>query len=195
MQLGHRSKLLGHATDKPGGAGTPQSLGASGGLGTAATLAGRLRCDPLILASRDALTQQTPAGDVIKFQAQHDTRFWRGNDLSSEAFSLDRSVALTYDNCVPDSDTVIFVGFVEGHHAKVFNELSEEERQRRILADLVDMLGPYAAEPIDFLQRNWKGDPFSAAATAAGWASACGPTWASTCASSSDTSAGWVQRR
>lgn len=125
------------------------------------TLAGRLRYDPPMPANRDALTQQIPAGDVIKFQAQYETPFWRDDDLSGEAFSLDHSVALTYDNCVPDSDRGILVGFVEGHHAKVFNELNEDERQHRILADLVDMFGPEAGEPIDFLQRNWKEEPFT----------------------------------
>lgn len=124
-------------------------------------LAGRLRYDPPLPANRDALTAQIPAGYVIKFQAMYDKPFWRDEGLSGQALSLDHSVSLTYDNCVPDSDKGILVGFVEGHHAKELNDLSQHERRQRILADLVDLFGATAGEPIDFLQRNWNEEPFS----------------------------------
>lgn len=124
-------------------------------------LAGRLRYDPPMPANRDALTAQVPAGYVIKFQAMYDTPFWRDNGLSGEAMSLEHSVSLTYDNCVPNSDKGILVGFVEGHHAKAFNSLDEDQRRERILADLVELFGTEAAEPTDFLQRNWNEQPFT----------------------------------
>lgn len=124
-------------------------------------LAGRLRYDPPMPANRDALTAQIPAGYVIKFQAMYETPFWREDGLSGEAMSLEHSVSLTYDNCVPDADQGILVGFVEGHHAKAFNNIDEDERRQRILDDLVELFGPQAAEPIDFLQRNWNEEPFT----------------------------------
>lgn len=124
-------------------------------------LAGRLRYEPAIPANRDALTAAVPAGYVIKFQAMYETPFWRDSGLSGEVLSLDHSVSLTYDNCVPDSDKGILVGFVEGHHAKKFNTFTEDERRERILQDLGEFFGPQATHPIDFLQRNWNEEPFT----------------------------------
>lgn len=125
------------------------------------TLAGRLHYDPPMPANRDALTSQMPAGNVLKFQVMYETPFWRQAGLSGTVLSLDHDVSLVYDNCVPDSDKGILVGFVEGHHAKTFNELDEEERERRVLANLVDFFGLQAERPVEMLQRNWSEEPFT----------------------------------
>lgn len=124
-------------------------------------LAGRLRYEPPMPANRDALTALVPAGYVIKFQAMYETPFWRDEGLSGEVLSLDHSVSLTYDNGVPGSEKGILVGFVEGHHAKDFNKLTEDERRERMLHDLAEFFGPQAKAPIDFLQRNWNEEPFT----------------------------------
>lgn len=125
------------------------------------TLAGRLHYDPPMPANRDALTSQMPAGNVLKFQVMYETPFWRRAGLSGTVLSLNHDVSLVYDNCVPDSDKGILVAFVEGHHAKAFNELNEEGRTRTVLANLVDFFGAPAGRPIELLQRNWSEEPFT----------------------------------
>lgn len=124
-------------------------------------LAGRLRYAPALPANRDALTAQMPAGNVHKFQLLYPTPFWRAEGLSGTVLSLDHDVSLVYDNCVPDSDAGILVAFVEGHHAKAFNDLSEDERAARVLDDLAAYFGEAARTPIDLLQRNWSAEPFT----------------------------------
>lgn len=124
-------------------------------------LAGRLRYEPALPANRDALTAQMPAGNVHKFQVLYPTPFWRAEGLSGTVLSLDHDVSLVYDNCVPDSDAGILVAFVEGHHAKAYNDLSEDERAARVLDDLAAYFGEAARTPTDLLQRNWSAEPFT----------------------------------
>lgn len=124
-------------------------------------LAGRLRYDPPLPENRDALTAQMPAGNVHKFQVLYDSPFWRADGLSGTVLSLDHDVSLVYDNCVPDSDAGILVAFVEGHHAKAFNELSDDARAERVLEDLTAFFGKRARRPIDLMQRNWSAEPFT----------------------------------
>ncbi|GAA4282868.1 flavin monoamine oxidase family protein [Brevibacterium daeguense] len=124
-------------------------------------LAGRLRYEPPLPANRDALTAQLPAGNVHKFQVLYETPFWRAAGLSGTVLSLDHDVSLVYDNCVPDSTAGILVAFVEGHHAKAFNEISEADRAERVLADLTAFFGEEARHPVDLLQRNWSAERFT----------------------------------
>ena len=56
------------------------------------TLAGRVRYLPPLPAARDGLTQQIPAGHVIKVQVAYETPFWREAGLNGFALSLDRRV-------------------------------------------------------------------------------------------------------
>lgn len=124
-------------------------------------LANRLDYEPPLPANRDIAASQMTPGSVIKYQIEYEQPFWRNCGLSGTILSLDHHVSLVYDNCVPTSDRGILVAFVEGRHARHFNEVSEQQRTATVLADMTALLGPDAASPLEILQRNWSEEPFT----------------------------------
>lgn len=124
-------------------------------------LAGRLVYDPPMPANRDSLTQQMPAGTVIKFQVGYARPFWRETGLNGAVLNLDTSVGLVYDNCVPGTSRGVLVAFIEGAHARHANELTSVQRRNLVLSELEQFFGPEAAQPTDFLERNWSEEEFT----------------------------------
>jgi monoamine oxidase len=77
-------------------------------------LAGRIRFDPPLPASRDHLTQSTPMGWVIKVHCIYPTRFWHDAGLSGGVTSDEGAIRTTADNSPPSGSPGILVGFIEG---------------------------------------------------------------------------------
>lgn len=125
------------------------------------TLAGRLRYRPALPSLRDALTQQIPAGSVIKFQVAYSEPFWRKEDLSGFALSMDDPFNVVLDNSPPDGSCGVLVGFLEGHFARTAAILTPEERAAMVVNSLVKYFGEQAAHPIQVLERDWMAEEFT----------------------------------
>jgi monoamine oxidase len=124
-------------------------------------LAGRLRYDPALPASRDALTQRMPMGSVIKAQAAYATPFWRDDGLNGESFNLDEPVAATYDNSPPDGACGVLLAFIAADHAVRANRQPRERRRKAVLEALARLFGPSAAEPLDYAEKDWTEEQFT----------------------------------
>nr|WP_240316707.1 FAD-dependent oxidoreductase [Mycobacterium persicum] len=125
------------------------------------TLAGRIRYLPPLPAVRDGLTQQFPAGSVIKFQVGYETPFWREAGLSGFVTSLDDAFNVVLDNSPPDAACGVLVGFLEGAHAREAAELPTEQRHQLVIDSLVKYFGPQAAEPFDIVEQDWAAEEFT----------------------------------
>ncbi|MEO3824800.1 flavin monoamine oxidase family protein [Actinomadura sp. B10D3] len=125
------------------------------------TLAGRIRYTPAMPALRDGLTQQMPAGSVIKFQVGYDTPFWREEGLNGFVLSLDDRLNVVLDNSPPDASCGVLVGFLEGAHARAAHRLTAEERRELVVADLVKYFGDRAARPFDIVEQDWSAEEFT----------------------------------
>ncbi|OBA83363.1 amine oxidase [Mycobacterium sp. 1164966.3] len=125
------------------------------------TLAGRIRYLPSLPAARDGLTQQFPAGSVIKFQVGYQTPFWREDGLSGFVTSLDDAFNVVLDNSPPDASCGVLVGFLEGAHARAAAELPTEQRHKLVIDALVKYFGPQAAEPFDIVEQDWAAEEFT----------------------------------
>jgi monoamine oxidase len=125
------------------------------------TLAGRVRYVPPLPARRDALTQQIPAGQVIKVQVAYESPFWREAGLNGFALSLADEFNVVLDNSPPDGSCGVLVGFFEGAHARAAGQLSADERRRLVVDTLVKFFGPRAAEPFDYLEKDWAEEEFT----------------------------------
>ena len=125
------------------------------------TLAGRLRYQPAMPSARDALTQQFPAGSVIKFNVAYPKPFWREEGLSGFVMSLDDEFNIALDNSPPDGSCGVIVGFLEGTHARKAAELTPAERRQKVLGSLTRYFGEQAAEPFDFLEQDWNAEEFT----------------------------------
>jgi monoamine oxidase len=125
------------------------------------TLAGRIRYVPPLPSARDAVTQQMPAGSVIKFQVGYDHPFWRSQGLNGSVLSLDDAFNVVLDNSPADGSCGVLVGFLEGRHARVSVELSPEERREVVVSALVKFFGPDAANPFDVVEQDWNAEEFT----------------------------------
>ena len=126
-----------------------------------ATLAGRIAYDPPLPGYRDQLTQRVPMGAVIKCFAIYDEPFWRAQGLSGSTVSGSGPLTLTVDNSPPSGSPGILVGFLEGDHARSFGRVPADERRAAVLANLVQLLGPRAGQPVDFIEKSWAEEEWS----------------------------------
>ncbi len=125
------------------------------------TLAGRLDYDPILPSWRDQLTQRLPAGSVIKFHAVYPEPFWRADGLNGQAASDEGPVKVTFDNSPPSGTPGVIVGFLEANDGRTWARRSAEDRQRAAVGCLVRYFGPKAADPVDFLERDWMAEEYS----------------------------------
>ncbi len=125
------------------------------------TLAGRLRYDPPLPAWRDQLTQRVPAGAVIKTFAAYPTPFWRDRGLNGQVASDVGPVKVTFDVSPPGGEVGVLLGFVEGGEARRWQRLDADERRSSVLACFERYLGPEAAAPTAYLEKDWTAEEFT----------------------------------
>jgi monoamine oxidase len=85
------------------------------------TLAGRIEYDPLMPSARDALTQRSPQGQLIKVEAFFERPWWRDNGLSGAAVSVLGPAKTTFDVSPYDGKIGGLLGFVGGDEARKFS--------------------------------------------------------------------------
>lgn len=125
------------------------------------TLAGRLVHRPLLPALRDQLTQRTPAGSVIKVYAVYPTPFWREEGLNGQVASDRGPVKVVFDNSPPGYPRGILLCFLEGPAAREWSGRDAAERRQAVVDRLVGYFGPRAAEPVEYLERDWSTEEFT----------------------------------
>jgi monoamine oxidase len=125
------------------------------------TLAGRIRYSPALPPLRDHLTQQVPMGYVTKVQIAYPEPFWRAEGLSGSAFSLDDEVSVIFDNSPPDLSCGVLLGFLEGGNGRRAGKLRPEERKDLILSVFAKFFGPRAADPDEYVERDWAAEEWS----------------------------------
>lgn len=125
------------------------------------TLAGRLRYDPVLPAWRDQLTQKLPAGTVTKTFASYPTPFWREQGLNGQVASDSGPVKVTFDVSPPGGEIGVLLGFVEGGEARRWQRLPADRRRQAVLDSFVRYLGPQAAEPTAYVEKDWSAEEFT----------------------------------
>ncbi|WP_395693565.1 flavin monoamine oxidase family protein [Nocardioides sp.] len=125
------------------------------------TLAGRLEYDPPLPSWRDQLTQKLPAGSVMKVYAVYPTPFWREEGLNGQAGSDRGPVKVTFDNTPPGYERGILMGFIEADDGRRWARRTPEERRAAVVGCFVRYFGPRAAEPLEYVERDWTAEEFS----------------------------------
>ena len=125
------------------------------------TLAARIEYDPALPARRDQMTQRMPQGAIIKAMAVYAEPFWRAAGLSGSAVSDGGSINAMFDNTPPTGAPGVLLGFFDGRAARVWGERTPEERRAEVTAVFTRIFGPGAAEPIEYVERNWAAEPWS----------------------------------
>jgi monoamine oxidase len=125
------------------------------------TLAGRLEYDPVLPSWRDQLTQRLPAGSVIKLYAVYDQPFWRDDGLTGQAASDRGPVKVTFDNSPPGGSPGVLMGFMEANDGRAAARLTPEARRAVAVDCFVRYFGPRAADPREYIERDWMAEEFS----------------------------------
>ncbi|WP_305853088.1 flavin monoamine oxidase family protein [Aquihabitans sp. G128] len=125
------------------------------------TLAGRIEYGPALPSWRDQLTQRLPAGSVIKLYAVYPEPFWRADGLNGQAASDQGPIKVTFDNSPPSGTPGVLMGFMEANDGRRFARLPLAERRQAAIDCFVRYFGPQAAEPLEYLERDWMGEEFS----------------------------------
>ena len=125
------------------------------------TLAGRIDYQPALPSWRDQLCQRVPAGSVIKCYCIYPEPFWRADGLTGQAVSDTGPVKVTFDNSPPDGSPGILMGFLEADEGRELARVSLAERRRAVVDCMVRYFGPRAADPIEYLERDWMAEEFS----------------------------------
>ena len=115
-------------------------------------------------------------GSVIKCMAVYEEPFWRERGLTGQAVSLPGPAQVIFDNTPPNGSPGL-IGFLEGR-ARELGALSEAERRDAVLRGFERVFGPPAGDPVLYFEKDWSGEPYSAAATPASSAQGRGPATA-----------------
>ena len=124
-------------------------------------LAGRIDYQPLMPTSRDQLTQRMPMGNVWKTYAIYDKPFWREAGLNGLAATPDGNITVTFDTSPKDGSRGILMGFVLGNQAKVFSELTPEQRKAEAIGAFSTFFGEKASKPTQYLDHSWTAEEWS----------------------------------
>lgn len=125
------------------------------------TLTSRITYDPPLPGHRDQLAQRYIQGSVVKCMAVYAEPFWRRDGLNGQATSDVGPVKLCYDNSPPDDSKGVLLGFLEAGHARRLGQLPAAERRAEVLACFARHFGPAAAEPEQFVEKDWSQEEWS----------------------------------
>lgn len=125
------------------------------------TMINRIEFLPVLPANREQLMQRMPMGTVTKTFAIYDKPFWRNKGLNGLSATNEGYTTVTFDNSPKDGSKGIMMGFVLGNQAKVFANLSPEERRESILNSFVNFYGEEARNPKLYLDHSWAEEEFT----------------------------------
>lgn len=115
----------------------------------------RIRYTPELPADLRALWSNSVLGVAIKVLVLYRQPFWRAGGLSGMGFS-DRGPIVSLCDASPESGVEgALVGFIRAAHARKWGARSQDERRAAVLAQLTLLLGPEAADPIEYIDQNW----------------------------------------
>jgi monoamine oxidase len=124
-------------------------------------LAARIHFDPPLPGIRDQALQRLPMGSVIKVVAIYEQPFWRERNLNGQAIMMQGPLASTFDDTPPEGSPGVMLAFSPGARSWEFAKLSIAERRQIVIDQFVRLFGPQAAQPIEYLEKDWTADPWT----------------------------------
>jgi monoamine oxidase len=116
---------------------------------------------PALPAALVDVMQATPTwmARAVKCVAVYESPFWRAGGRSGLALNLGGPLAEVHDACTADGSIAALWGFVSHDHA--WRDLDPEDRREAVFAHLGRLFGPEAADPLQYVERDWSDDPYT----------------------------------
>ena len=124
-------------------------------------LADRIAYDPPLTALRAQLHQRLAPGTTFKVHCVYDRPFWRERGLNGRSLSDVGVVMATFDNSPPSGEPGILVGFVEADDSRRFGRLAPDARRKAVVDCFVELFGPEAAKPRDYVEMSWSDEEWT----------------------------------
>ncbi|MEU0599427.1 flavin monoamine oxidase family protein [Streptomyces sp. NPDC006393] len=113
---------------------------------------------PALPEQAEGLTRTWRMGVLSKAFVAYDVPFWRAGGLSGEAVTDTGTVFITFDVSPAPRGPGVLMAFCD---PRVFDGFSPETRRERVIQQLVDLYGPQARNPIDYVDHCWGSEPFA----------------------------------
>jgi monoamine oxidase len=96
---------------------------------------------------------------AVKVVATYESAFWRDGGRSGYAYSQVGPVREVYDASTDDGSVAALWGFLAGDDE--WRVMEPSERTPLVLAHLGRLFGPEAADPVQYVERDWSNDPYT----------------------------------
>ncbi|MEV8147442.1 flavin monoamine oxidase family protein [Arthrobacter sp. NPDC080073] len=114
--------------------------------------------EPALPERAVSLSKLWRLGGLSKAYVAYETPFWRKDGVSGEAISDTGAVFITFD-VGPEDGPGILLGFCD---PGLFDGFDPENRRRRVIQQMVELYGPQAGNPIDYVDHCWLEEEFGA---------------------------------
>ncbi|WP_031068167.1 flavin monoamine oxidase family protein [Streptomyces sp. NRRL WC-3742] len=114
--------------------------------------------EPALPERAEGLTRTWRMGVLSKAFVAYDKPFWRADGCSGEAVTDTGTVFITFDVSPTPAGPGVLMAFCD---PRVFDGFSPETRRDLVVQQLVDLYGPQASTPIDYLDHRWGAEPFA----------------------------------
>ena len=130
-------------------------------MATPPPLAAQIAWEPGLSQDRRRLLEKQTMGSTIKAWLAYDRPFWR--DSNHNGFVMDDTSAFTpaFDATPPGSDVGLIAGFFESVEGRSVADDGPEARREIAVRTLVRHLGPQAAEPLEYVDKDWTAEQWS----------------------------------
>jgi monoamine oxidase len=123
-------------------------------------LRARIAFEPGLPPDVTRLIQRVPMGAMIKILTVYPTAWWRDQGLNGYGHGNLPTVALTADSSPPSGQPGVLASFVAANRAISLGQDTPARRREAILQDLATYWGPAAAQPVDYIEKNWAEEPW-----------------------------------
>lgn len=128
---------------------------------TPPNLHSKIDFQPPMPMSRQQITSRAHMGKTIKVFVVYKTPFWRDNGLSGISLADDSILGSTFDVSPDNHPHGILVGFISGNAGTQWRTCTAAEREAAVVKQLTTLFGPPAAQPIDYVEKDWIAEPWT----------------------------------
>ncbi len=121
----------------------------------------KLEHEPPLQQWRLDAAEKVAAGNVIKAYLVYPTPFWREHGLSGQSSADEGAVRVTFDTTLAASQRGLLMGFFEGAEADSLAQQSVEARKKAFIDSAVRSFGEQAANPVEYVERDWTAETFT----------------------------------
>lgn len=124
-------------------------------------LAVKLEHEPPLAPWRAETADKVAGGNVIKAYLVYEQPFWREGGLSGQSSADEGPVRVTFDTTTGENQRGLLMGFFEGADADSLSRRSITLRKRAFVDSVVRTFGDIAANPVDYVERDWSSEAFT----------------------------------